>query len=47
MAKRKPNSNPQVTPRIHDHQPQPTIAKAVAAAKAHVRNVNKAARKGS
>jgi hypothetical protein len=34
------------TPRIHELKPQPTIAKAVAAASAHVQAVNKAARRG-
>jgi hypothetical protein len=31
-------------PQIIEHKPQPTIAKAVAAAKAHVRAANKAAK---
>jgi hypothetical protein len=32
------------TPKIHELKPQPTIAKAVAAANQHVRNVNAASK---
>jgi hypothetical protein len=35
------------TPRIHELKPQPTVAKAVAAAKAHVNAVQQAAQRGS
>jgi hypothetical protein len=38
MAKNRP------APRVYEHKPQPTISKAVAAAKAHVNNVNKTAK---
>lgn len=34
-------SNKRPTPKIFEHKPQPTIAAAVAAAKAHVAKANK------
>lgn len=38
-------SNNQPTPKIHELKPQPTVEEAVAAAQAHVKAVNTAAKK--